>query len=193
MTTTAEQLEQWRGRHVVDADGQEIGKLEEVYYANSGEPVLARVSSGLLSKHRVLVPLADSSVSRDFLRVSYRKEQIDAARTSDVGDVIDASTAATVGQSYGVALPDSQYGYESAAQVAARRAEAVAAQERADALEAEASRLDEDAASGRADATAAERAAADAARDATTARQAAADARSQAEAAAALTRPPSER
>jgi hypothetical protein len=28
--TTAEQLEQWRGRRVVDADGQDIGKLDDV-------------------------------------------------------------------------------------------------------------------------------------------------------------------
>ena len=123
---------------------------------------LARVSSGLISKRRVLVPLADSSVSREFLRVSYRKEQIDAADTGDVGDVIDAGTAATVGQSYGVSLPDSSYGYESAAQIEARRAEAAAAQQRADALEAQAARLDDDAASERAGATAAERAAAEA-------------------------------
>ena len=161
----------------MDADGHDIGKLEDVYYSNAGEPVLARVSSGLLSKRRVLVPLADSSVSRDFLRVSYRKEQIDAAGTGDVGDVIDASTAATVGQSYGVSLPDSQYGYESAAQIEARRAEAAAAKERADALEAQAARLDDDAASERAGATAAARTAAEAESDADAARQAAADAR----------------
>jgi hypothetical protein len=193
MTTTAEQLEQWRGRHVVDADGQDIGKLEDVYYSNGGEPVLARVVSGLLGRHRVLVPLTDSSVSRDFLRVSFRKEQIDQAGTADVDDVIGANDATAVGEAYGVALPDAQFGYESAAQIAARRAEAAAAQERADALEAQASRLDEHAASGRADASAAETAAAQAERDAATARQAAADARSQAEAAATLTRPPSER
>jgi len=191
--TTAEQLEQWRGRHVVDADGEDLGKLEDVYYSNGGEPVLARVSSGLLGRRHALVPLADSSVSRDYLRVSFRKEQIERAGTGELGDVIDPSTAAAVGQSYGIALPDSEHGYESAAQIEARRAAAAAAQGRADALEAEASRLDEHAASGRADASAAQTAAAQAERDAEAGRAAAADARAQAEAAVTLTRPPSER
>jgi hypothetical protein len=191
--TTAEQLEQWRGRHVVDADGEDLGKLADVYYSNGGEPVLARVSSGLLGRRHALVPLADSSVSRDYLRVSYRKEQVEQAGTGDVGEVIDASTAAAVGRAYGVALPDAEYGYESAAQIEARRAEAVAAQDRAAALEAEAARLDEQAASGRAAAGSAETAAAEAEQDADAARTAAAEARARAEAAAALTRRPSER
>lgn len=191
--TTAEQLEGWRGRHVVDADGADLGKLEDVYYSNGGEPVLARVSSGLLGRKRALVPLADSSVSRDFLRVSVRKDQVDAAGTDDMGDVLDASTAAAVGQSYGIELPDAQYGYESAAQIEARRADAEAARARAAALEAQASRLDEHAVSGRADASSAEAAAAQAEQDADAARRAAAEARAQAEAADALTRAPSER
>jgi hypothetical protein len=191
--TTAEQLEQWRGRHVVDADGEDLGKLEDVYYSNGGEPVLARVSSGLLGRRHALVPLAGSSVSRDYLRVSHRKEQIEQADTGHLGDVIDANTAAAVAQSYGVALPDSQFGYESSTQIEARRAEAAAAADRAAALEAQATRLDENAASGRSDASSAEAAAAQAERDAEAARRAAAEARAQAEAAAALTRPPSQR
>jgi PRC-barrel domain len=191
--TTAEQLEQWRGRHVVDADGDDIGKLAEVYYSNSGEPVLARVSSGLLGRHHALVPLADSSVSRDYLRVSFRKAQIESAGTGEIGDVIDAGSAAQVGQAYGVSLPDTEYGYESAAQIEARRAAAVVAQQRAAALEAQASQLDEHAATNRADASRAQSDAAEAERAAEEARRAAAHARKQAEAAAALTRPPSER
>src|SRR5664279_1034062 len=98
--TTAEQLEQWRGRHVVDADGVDLGKLEDVYYSNGGEPVLARISSGLLGRRHALVPLVDSSVSRDYLRVSYRSEQVAQAGTGELGDVIDASMAAAVGQAY---------------------------------------------------------------------------------------------
>jgi hypothetical protein len=37
---TAEQLEQWQGRHWVDAAGIVIGQLEDVYCAAGVEPVL---------------------------------------------------------------------------------------------------------------------------------------------------------
>jgi hypothetical protein len=191
--TTAEQLEQWRGRHVVDADGEDLGKLEDVYYSNGGEPVLARISSGLLGRRHALVPLVDSSVSRDYLRVSYRSEQVAQSGTGELGDVIDASTAAAVGRAYGVSLPDAELGYESASQIEARRAAAAVAVQRADALEAQASRLDEHAATGRADASAAQTAASEAERAAEAARRAAEQARREAEAAAALTRSPSDR
>jgi hypothetical protein len=185
MTTTAEQLEQWRGRHVVDADGDDVGKLDEVYYAGNGEPVLARVSYGLLGRHRALVPLTDSSVGRDYLRVAFRRDQIEQAGTEDVDQLIDPAAASRIGNAYGLALPGADRGYESAAAIAARRAEAAAAEERALALEAQAGRLGDDAESKGAHAAQADETATQAQRDAAAARDAAVAARSRADAAQA--------
>jgi hypothetical protein len=186
--TTAEQLEQWRGRRVVDADGEDIGKLEDVYYAPGGEPVLVRVSSGFFGRHHAIVPLADSSVSREHLRVAYRREQIKQAGTGDIGEVMDAAAATSIGRAYGIALTDGEAGYESATQIEARRAAALAADERATALEQKARHAGEEAATTRDDASEADVSATEAERDAAVARQAASEARRQAN--AADTRPP---
>jgi hypothetical protein len=180
--TTAEQLEQWQGRHVVDADGVDLGKLEDVYYEASGEPVLARVGSGLIGRHHRLVPLVNSSVGRDYLRVAFRKDQIEQANVEDAnGAAIDAEMAAAIGTRYGVNLPGSDRGFESATQLAARREQATAAQERAAALAAHAAEASHVAQITRANADAAVDTATQAERDAAAARQAAEEARARAE------------
>ena len=182
--TTAEQLEQWRGRRVVDADGQDIGKLDDVYYARSGEPVLVRIRSGLMGRRLAVVPLDGSSVARDYLRVAYRSDQIEIARHEGIGEHLDAGTAASIGSAYGVALPGSEAGYETSAQLEARRAEALAAKQQADSLEDDAHRLGGDAAHARAKAADADASATRAEGDATVANEQADAARREAEAAA---------
>jgi hypothetical protein len=119
--TTAEQLEQWRGRAVVDADGDDLGKLDDVYYGSDGEAVLARVRSGLMGRHQSVVPLAGSSVSRDYLRLAYRREQIEQAGRVAAGEYLDASAAMSLGQAYGLVLPGSELGYETSANLQGRR------------------------------------------------------------------------
>jgi hypothetical protein len=184
--TTAEQLEQWRGRAVVDADGDDIGKLDDVYYASDGNPVLARVRSGLMGRHHAVVPLEGSSVSRDYLRIAYRRDQIEqAGRGGDAGEYIDSAEATALAQSYGIALPGSELGYETSANLRARQAEAEAAQQRAAALDQQAQGLQGDAASARAKAERADANAAQVEQDAAAASRAAEEARRQAEAAAA--------
>jgi hypothetical protein len=190
MTTTAEQLEQWRGRKVVDAEGEDVGRLDEIYYAATGEPALARITYGLLGRHRALVPLTDSSVGRDYLRVAYPRTQIEQVGAVEIGETIDPREAAELGAAYGIALPAADRGYESAAQIAARREQAEAAEARAAALEEEARQLDHDAASRGQQAAAADASATEAMRDAESARIAAAAARDAADAAAASLDPP---
>jgi hypothetical protein len=182
--TTAEQLEQWRGHTVVDADGQDIGKLDDVFYAANGEPVLIRIRRGLLGRHQALVPLRGSSVSRDYLRVGYQQAEIDAAGQAEVGEFLDAATAAQVGSAYGEALPDADSGYESSARLQARREAVVAAKRQADSLEDDAHRLGGQAAHERAKAADADASATQAEHDATDATAQADIARREAEAAA---------
>jgi hypothetical protein len=183
--TTAEQLEQWRGRHVVDAEGQDLGKLDDVYYQRTGEPVLIRVTSGFFGRKHALIPLTDSSVGRDYLRVGFRRDQIEHASTDAAADVVDAETARSVASAYGVVLPEAESGYVSSVQIEARRAEAQAAHERAVELEAEAQRRAGDADATRDHAVSADHTATQAEHDAAAAAAAAAEARARAEAVAA--------
>jgi hypothetical protein len=187
---TAEQIEQWRGGSVVDADGQDLGKLDDVYYAASGEPVLVRIRSGLMGRHQTLVPLSGASVTRDYLRVAYQEAQIQAAGVTEVAERLDPAAATSIAGAYGVALPGVDGGYETASQLQARRAAAIAAQHEADALLDDAHRLGGRAADARAKAADADASAADAEGAAAAAAARAETARLEAEAAAQAADPP---
>jgi hypothetical protein len=124
-------------------------------------------------------------VSRDYLRLAYRREQIEQAGRVAAGEYLDASAAMSLGQAYGLVLPGSELGYETSANLQAREAEALAAQQRAAALDAQAQGLQGDAASARAKAERADASASRVEHDAATAARAADEARQQAEAQAA--------
>ncbi len=61
-----ENITDWRGQDVLDAVGDKLGKLEEIYFdGETDEPVFAAVKSGTFSKSLTLVPLGKASVGRD--------------------------------------------------------------------------------------------------------------------------------
>src|SRR5436190_13940084 len=64
-----ERIEDWIGREVDDADGNKLGKLDEVYF-DGDTAVAGEVKPGILSRKRVVVPLQGASVTRDSLRVT---------------------------------------------------------------------------------------------------------------------------
>jgi hypothetical protein len=133
-----ERIEDWLGLQVLDADGDKLGKLDEIYYdVDSGDPVFVTVKSGLLGRHSQLVPVLGATVGRDHFRVAYTKELIDQAEQNSgdasVGDEDVQRLAAT----YGVDL-SSYRELRSSTELQQRRAEADAARQRADELAHEA-------------------------------------------------------
>jgi uncharacterized protein YrrD len=81
---TVEDIKEWRGQDVVDAGGDKLGKLEEVYYdTESDVPAFAAVKSGLIGKHVSLVPLAGASVGQSYVRVTAAKAQVKDAPNFD--------------------------------------------------------------------------------------------------------------
>jgi uncharacterized protein YrrD len=82
---TVEDIKEWRGQDVVDAGGDKLGKLEEVYYdTESDMPAFAAVKSGLIGKHVSLVPLAGASVGQSYVRVTVAKAQVKDAPNFDL-------------------------------------------------------------------------------------------------------------
>jgi hypothetical protein len=69
-------IRDWRGRPVVDAEGAKIGTLEAIYFDTSSEQAaFATVKVGLLGDSRlVFVPLAGARVSPKHLRVMTDKK-----------------------------------------------------------------------------------------------------------------------
>ncbi len=133
-----EQIDEWRGQDVVDRDGEKLGKLDDVFYDTAnGEAVFLTVKSGLLGRRSHLVPVAQASVGREYVRVAFTAEQVDKAETSDTDGVLDSDAARRAADTYGVRLGDGTR-FESASLIEQRRADAEDAREQADKLDKEA-------------------------------------------------------
>jgi sporulation protein YlmC with PRC-barrel domain len=81
-----EDVQTWRGRKVVDADGDKIGTIQDVFLdRQTGEPEWATVKTGLFGLKSSFVPITDAElVDDDTVRVPYQKEQVkDAPRVDD--------------------------------------------------------------------------------------------------------------
>jgi PRC-barrel domain len=136
--TQVERIEEWRGEPVIDPDGEQVGKLDEVFYdAVSGDPLLLAVKSGMLRSHSRLVPLAGATVGRSYLRVAFKKDVIEGAVEMPEASAVDSATIDGIESTYGVVLPD-ELELWSASEMQTRRAEAEAARQRAEQLERDA-------------------------------------------------------
>jgi uncharacterized protein (TIGR02271 family) len=67
----------WKGRKVIDSDGDKVGKVEEIYEdTGSGQPEWALVDTGLFGGKSNFVPLAGARPSGEEVQLDFTKEQI---------------------------------------------------------------------------------------------------------------------
>jgi uncharacterized protein YrrD len=73
-------IAEWRGKTLVDRDGQKIGKLQDVYVdVETDEPMFGTVKEGLISRHLTFVPLAGLTFGPDALQMAVTREQVRSA------------------------------------------------------------------------------------------------------------------
>lgn len=166
-----DQIEEWLGHEVLDADGERVGKLDDIIYsASAKEAVFGSVKSGLFGRRASLVPLTDASVGRDYVRVAYTAEQIDRAGSgAAAGDSLTREDAQRLASLYGIQLA-AEDDYEAASVASRRREESAAALSATAALQEEADARAAAAGEAQADAQEAAREAAQKAADAERAR-----------------------
>ena len=71
---------EWRGKMLLDRDGERIGKLQDVYVdVETDEPQFGTVKEGLIGRHLTFVPLAGTQVGPDSLQVAVTKDQVRSA------------------------------------------------------------------------------------------------------------------
>jgi hypothetical protein len=71
---------EWHGKMLVDLNGENIGKLQDVYVdVETDEPQFATVKEGFIDRHLTFVPLAGIQVGPDDLQVNATKEQVRSA------------------------------------------------------------------------------------------------------------------
>jgi hypothetical protein len=83
-------VQSWRGRKLVDPDGDTIGTIEGVFLdRQTGEPAWVAVKTGLFGLKHTLVPIRDAQVTDDgTIRVPLQKEQVkDAPRIDPDGEL----------------------------------------------------------------------------------------------------------
>jgi uncharacterized protein (TIGR02271 family) len=81
---THEDVRTWRGRDVVDREGEKVGKLEDIYLdRQSGEPEWAAIRTGLFGTKVSFAPIRDASPGEDEVRIAYTKAQVKDAPNID--------------------------------------------------------------------------------------------------------------
>ena len=87
---TLEDVQTWRGRKMVDADGDKIGTIENILLdRQTGEPAWAAVKTGLFGRKHTLVPIRDAEVvGENEVRVPLDNDKVkDAPRIEPDGEL----------------------------------------------------------------------------------------------------------
>jgi uncharacterized protein (TIGR02271 family) len=110
MTQVTEAYE-WRGRDVVDAQGDKVGSLEEVYLdTDSGRPEWATVKTGLFGMKQSFVPLRDASPEGGKVAIPYDKDQVKDAPSVDPDGELSTDEEERLYSHYGIAAGNGSSG-----------------------------------------------------------------------------------
>ncbi len=79
-------LSEWRGRLLNDANGERIGRLEDVYFdIDTDEAQFGTVKEGLFGRHLTFVPLVGATVGPDNLQVATTVAEVKSAPNIALG------------------------------------------------------------------------------------------------------------
>jgi PRC-barrel domain len=86
---TRRDVASWRGRTMVGAGGQKLGRIEEIYLDRATrEPTWASVKGGLFGSRRAIVPLEDARERGDQIEVPFDRATVRAApRPAETGEL----------------------------------------------------------------------------------------------------------
>jgi uncharacterized protein (TIGR02271 family) len=99
---TMQDIETWRGRTLVDRDGDKIGKIEDIYLdRSSGEPEWVAVKTGMFGSNVSFVPIHDADTAGDDLRVAYEKDRVKDAPNVDPDGELSPEEERRLYQHYG--------------------------------------------------------------------------------------------
>lgn len=105
--TTRDEARQMIGHHVLAADDEDIGTIDEVYLDDrTHDPEFVSVKGGLFGMRERLVPLQGSRVAGDRVRVPFDKQMIKDAPNSGAGRNITPQESAEIYRHYGITRAD---------------------------------------------------------------------------------------
>jgi uncharacterized protein (TIGR02271 family) len=102
VTETTEAYE-FRGRTLLDRDGEKIGKIDELYHdQQGGQPEWALVNTGLLGTKKTFVPIRGASPTGEDLRVRIAKDTVREAPHVDADAELSEAEERRLFEHYGV-------------------------------------------------------------------------------------------
>ncbi|MGW4487716.1 PRC and DUF2382 domain-containing protein [Amycolatopsis sp. NPDC004368] len=91
---------------VVDPDGNKIGKVGNVYLADTTrEPEWITVKTGLFGSKESFVPLSGANVDNDAIHVNVAKDQVSEAPRIDADGHLSSTESAELYRHYGLPMP----------------------------------------------------------------------------------------
>jgi hypothetical protein len=93
----------WRGKTVVDRDGEKAGTLGALYLDEDDTPAYAGVMTGLFRRRESLVPLAGARELGDDVQVAFGLQQIREAPHVDVDVALTTEEEEQLAEHYGEA------------------------------------------------------------------------------------------
>jgi hypothetical protein len=112
MSIQIDQVLDWRGRAVVDRNGQKVGTFDEIYLdEGTDEPAWAAVKTGTFGLRRPrVVPIAAAYPDGNNIRVPFSKEQVKSAPTIDSEGWVPERDQAAIFRHYGLSREESRTG-----------------------------------------------------------------------------------
>jgi sporulation protein YlmC with PRC-barrel domain len=93
----------WRGRDVIDRNGEKIGKFEELYLdEETSRPEWAAVATGLFGRKQTLIPLSEARLEGDVLQVPFEQDQVKDAPALDPDESLSADEERQLYSHYGM-------------------------------------------------------------------------------------------
>ena len=93
----------FRGRTLIDGEGEKIGKIDELYYdEQGGQPEWALVNTGLFGTKKTFVPIRSASPAGEDVKVPVSKEQVKDAPRLDADQELSESEERELFDHYGV-------------------------------------------------------------------------------------------
>lgn len=106
MTMTIHQLLELGGTPVYSSDGEEIGKVEEIFAdRETALPEWIGIGAGSVESKRVLVPVAGTRFDEDAVTVGYAKDRVKDAPEIDSDDEISEWIEQELFAHYGLRYP----------------------------------------------------------------------------------------
>jgi uncharacterized protein (TIGR02271 family) len=106
----------WKGRKVIDSDGEKVGKVEEIYEdTGSGQPEWVLVDAGLFGGKSHFVPVAGARPSGEDVQLDFTKDTIKDAPGIDPDGEMSHDEERELFEHYGLGYeaPSSQAGGET--------------------------------------------------------------------------------